>query len=642
MRHDDTYSKQIQPGTGLLKRPVSIVLALILGGWLAFPAPGHAEPQHGLSLYGPAGLKYGPNDPYAYANPKAPKGGHLVLSDEGAFTKLNPASLKGVPAPGINLVFQTPMDSSSDDDEPFSQYGALVEKVELAGDRMSIIYHIYKDAKFSDGHPVTADDFVFSFELLQDPQYHPFYKQYFKDIKAVEKLDTHTVKYTFSIFNQELPLITGQMLIFPKHIYGQKGKNFGEDFDEVAIGSGPYVVEKFEYGKFITLKRNPDWWAKDLPKNRGRYNFDRLTWKIYLDPVARREAFKGGQFDAQMVNSSRDWALDYHGDFVDKGYYIREKVPHQRVAGMQGFVMNMRNDIFKSRRVRAAVAMVFDFDWANKNLFYGQYTRNDCYFDNNPELKPEGLPKGSVLELLLKLREKYGAQYVPKTVFTKPVGAPGQGVPFEQNVALANKLLESEGWKLGPDGVRVKNGRRLSWEMLLVSPAFERIVEPYKNNLRRIGAEMTFKVMQVAQYEERLREFKFDMIVMGYPQSRSPGNEQRDMWSSEAADIPGTRNYAGIKNPAIDELIDLIVDAKTRRELVDRVQALDRILTHQFYMVPNWYINYDRFVYWNKFSRPAINPSQASILNNMIEWWWWDKAKAQKLEAARKAGVPVN
>jgi len=587
-------------------------------------------------------LKYGPEELYEYAHPGAPKGGHLVLSDEGAFTKLNPASLKGVPAPGVNLVFETPMDASNDDDEPFSQYGGLVEKVELAEDRMSMVYHIRREARFSDGHPVTAEDFVFSFELLKDPQYHPFYKQYFKDIEKVEKLDTHRVKYTFAIFNQELPLITGQMLIFPKHIYGEKGKNFGDDFDEIAVGSGPYTVEKFEYGKFITLKRNPDWWAKDLPKNRGRYNFERLTWRIYLDPVARREAFKGGQFDAHLINSSRDWALDYQGDFVDKGYYLREKVPHNRVAGMQGFVMNMRNGIFKSRRVRAAVAMVYDFDWANKNLFYGQYTRSECYFDNNPEMKPDGLPEGRVLELLLKLRKKHGASHVPKTVFTKPVGAPGQGVPFDKSVALANKLLDAEGWKLGPDGVRVKNGQRLSWELLLASPAFERIAEPYKNNLRKIGAEMSFKVVQIAQYEEILRDFKFDMIVMGYPQSRSPGNEQRGMWSSDAAKIPGTRNYAGIKNPAIDELIDLIVDAKTRKELVDRVQAMDRILTHQFYVVPHWYIDYDRFVYWNKFSRPSINPSQASVLNNMIEWWWWDEARAQKLKAARQAGVPVN
>ncbi len=631
-----------RPKKAVLRCPHFTGFLLVLAALLALPGQSLAEALHGLSLYGPEGLKYKADQPYDHARIHAPKGGHLILSDEGAFTKLNPASLKGVPAPGVNLVFQTPMDSSNDDDEPFSQYGGLVEKVELADDRMSMIYHIHKKAAFSDGHPVTADDFVFSFELIKDPQYHPFYKQYFHDIEKVEKLDTHRVKYTFAIFNQELPLITGQMLIFPKHIYGKAGKKFGEDFDEIAVGTGPYVVEKYEYGKFITFKRNPDWWAKDLPKNRGRYNFDRITWKIYLDPVAMREAFKGGEFDAHLISSSRDWALDYQGDFVKKGYYLREMVPHKRVAGMQGFVMNMRNDIFKSRRVRAAIAMVYDFDWANKNLFYGQYTRNDCYFDNNPEMKADGLPKGRVLELLLKLRKKHGAEHVPKTVFTKPVGAPGQGIPFEKNVALANKLLDAEGWKLGPGGVRMKDGKALRWTLHLASPGFERIVEPYKNNLKKIGADMSFKVVQVAQYEEILRDFKFDMIVMGYAQSRSPGNEQRSMWSSEAADIPGTRNFAGIKNPAIDELIDLIVEAKTRKQLVDHVQALDRVLVHQFYLVHHWYIGADRFVYWNKYSRPKKNPSQASILNNMIEWWWWDESKAEKLKAARKAGIPVN
>jgi microcin C transport system substrate-binding protein len=600
--------------------------------------PVFAEPQHGLSLYGPEGLKYQADEPYEYANPKAPKGGHLVLSDFGAFTKLNPSSLKGVPASRISeLVFQTPMDSSSDDGEPFSQYGNLIEKVDLAKDHMSMVYHIYKSAKFSDGRPVTADDFVFSFEIIKNPQYHPAYKQYFRDIKKVEKIDRHTVKYHFSIFNQELPLITGQMPIFPKHIYGQEGKSFGSDFDNFAIGSGPYTVEKYEFGKYITYKLNPNWWGKDLPKNRGRYNYDRITLKIFLDPVAIREGFKGGEFDVKLINSSRDWALDYKGDFVKKGYYIRKGVPHKRVAGMQGYAMNTRNDMFKSRKVRAAIAMVFDFEWSNKNLFYGQYTRNENYFDNNPEMKAKGLPEGKVKEILQKLREKHKS-YVPKTALTKPVGAPGQGQNIDRSIQLASALLDSAGWKMGEDGIRVKDGKRFVIEHLLASPDFMRISEPYKNNLRKIGVEMNIRIVQVAEYEERLRSFKFDMVVASFPQSRSPGNEQRYMWGSEAAKTPGTRNFMGIENPAIDELIEMIVEAKTRKELINGIQALDRILTHQFYIVPHWYINIDRVAYWNKFSHPAKNPSQASILTNIIEWWWWDKNKETKLKAARASG----
>jgi len=584
--------------------------------------PVDAQPQHGLSLYGPEGLKYKESEPYEYANPRAPKGGHLVLSSFGAFTKLNPSSLKGVLAPGISgLVMQTPMDGSSDDDEPFSQYGNLVETVELAKDHMTMVYHLYKDARFSDGHPVTADDFVFSFDIIKDPEYHPVYKQYFKDIKKVEKIDTHTVKYHFAIYNQELPLITGQMPIFPKHIYGQTGKSFGSDFDNFAIGSGPYMVDKYEFGKYITLKRNPKWWGKNLPKNRGRYNFDKITWKIFLDPVATREGFKGREFDANLINSSRDWALDYKGDFVKKGYYIREEVPHKRVIGMQGYAMNTRNELFKSRKVRAAIAMVFDFEWSNKNLFYGQYTRNECYFDNNPEMKAEGLPKGEVKKILLSLRKKYRS-YVPKTALTKPVGAPGEGQPLAKNIQLANALLDSAGWKVKKDGIREKDGKRFEFEQLLTSPDFMRISEPYKNNLRKIGVDMKIRVVQVAEYEERLRNFKFDMVVASYPQSRSPGNEQRYLWGSEAAKTPGTRNYMGIENPAVDALIEMIVQAKTRKQLVTAIQAMDRILTHQYYVVPHWYIKYDRIVYWNKFSRPKINPSQASILNNIIEWWW--------------------
>jgi len=601
------------------------------------------EMSHGLSLYGPQDLKYKPGESYEYANPNAPKGGQLILSSFGGFTKLNPVSLKGVAAPFLGgLVFQTPMDTSKDDDEPFSLYGDLVEKVELSDDRMSMIYHLNKKAKFSDGHPVTADDFVFSFEIIKDPQYVPHFKQYFQDIKQVEKLGTYKVKYTFAVLNQELPLITGQMFILPKHIYGQPGKRFGSDFDDIAVGSGPYTVEKYEFGKYITLKRNPDWWARDLANNRGRYNFDRITTKIFLDPVAQREAFKGGEYDAKMVNSSRDWALDYQGDFVKKKYYLRERFPHKRVSGMQGFAMNTRRDIFKSRRVRAALAMVYDFEWANKNLFYNQYTRSDCYFDNDPELKPRGSAQGEVKKLLLHLRAKHGSQYIPKTAITKPVGAPGQGQPAEKNIALANKLLESAGWKMSSDGIRMKNGKPLKFEMLLFLPFFQRVVEPYKSNLKKIGAQMDVKLIQAAQYEERVRAFKYDMIVVGYGQSRSPGNEQRNYWSSAAADLPGSRNFSGIKNPAVDELVDKIIDARTRKELAIAIQAMDRVLTHQYFTVPHWYTQYDRLVYWNKFSRPKVNASQTAILNNVIEWWWWDDDKAKKLEEARSRNQPLN
>jgi microcin C transport system substrate-binding protein len=605
---------------------------------LTLTQPAWATPQHGLSLYGPQDLKYKPGQNYEYANPNARKGGNLVLSDFGAFTKLNPASLKGVTAPGMGqLVFQTPMDSSADDGEPFSQYGNLVEKVELAEDRLSMTYHIYKQAKFSDGHPLTANDFVFSFNLVKDPEYHPIYKEYFKDIKSIEKIDAHTVRYHFAVYNQELPLITGQMLIFPQHVYNSKGKSFGADFDSIAVASGPYTVEKYEYGKYITFKRNPNWWGKDIPINRGRYNFDRVTYKIYLDPVAQREAFKGGEFDMQLINSSRDWALDYKGDFVKKGYYIRGEFPHTRVAGMQGFAMNMRNEIFQSRKVRAAISMAFDFEWSNKNLFYGQYTRNECYFDNNPEMKAQGIPQGEVKILLVKLREKH-KKYVPKTALSKPLGAPGQGQSSTRNTTVANALLDSAGWKIGTDGIRTKGNQRLQFELLLADPGFQRIAEPYKNNLKKIGVELDIKVVQVAEYEERLRNFKFGMIVANYPQSRSPGNEQRYMWGSESAKTPGTRNYMGIKNPALDELIEGIIKAKTRKELIVQIHALDRILTHQFYLVPHWYIAYDRVVYWNKFSRPKINPSQSNIANNMLEWWWWDEQKVQKLKDARAQG----
>ena len=594
---------------------------------------------HGLSLYGPQDLKYKPGQSYSYANPNAPKGGQLTLNALGAFTKLNPASLKGVAADKLDqLVFQTPMDGSADDDEHFSQYGSLVEKVELADDRLSMIYHLRKNAKFSDGKPVTADDFVFSFDLIQDPEYHPFYKYYFTDIKSAEKLDSHRVKYTFKLYNQELPLIVGQMIIFPKHIYGQKGKKFGSDYDAIAVGSGPYTVKKYEFGKYITYKRNPHWWGKDLAINKGRYNFDEITVKVYMDPTAMREAFKGGEYDVGFISSSRDWALDYKGDFVKKGYYLRKELHHTRVSGMQGFIMNLRNPIFKSRKVRAAISLAMDFDWMNQNLFYNQYTRSECYFDNNPELKPQGLPQGEVKAMLLALRKKHGKEFVPKTVFTKPVGAPGQGISTEKNITLANKLLDSEGWKRGADGYRKKKNKVFEIEYLYFSPQWERIIEPFLNNLKKMGIKVKTKRVQLPQYEERVRGFKYDFMTASFQASRSPGNEQRNMWSSEAAKVPGSRNWIGIENPAIDELVNKIVEARTRKELVHAVQAMDRILTHQFYVVPHWFISYDRMVYWNKFSHPEIIPSASPRQSHFLEWWWYDQGKAEKLKSARASG----
>ncbi|MBT7272443.1 MAG: ABC transporter substrate-binding protein, partial [Nitrospina sp.] len=269
---------------------------------------------------------------------------------------------------------------------------------------------------------------------------------------------------------------------------------------------------------------------------------------------------------------------------------------------------------------------------------YGQYTRNECYFDNNPEMKANGLPNSEVKSLLQKLREKHGSSFVPKTTLTKPVGAPGQGQSLENNIKVANALLDSAGWQMKADGIRSKNGKRMTINLILNSPLFQRIVEPYKNNLKKIGVGLDIKVVQIAKYEEILRNFNFDMIVANYPQSRSPGNEQRSMWSTEASSTPGSRNYMGIKNPAVDDLINNIVEAKSRKKLINSIQAMDRILTHQFYIVPNWYISYDRIVYWNKFSHPKINASQSIIINNILEWWWHDENKATALKKARTSG----
>ena len=605
--------------------------ALVLLGLLLLAVTAQAKPQKGIALGG--NPKYGANfTHFDYANPDAPKGGELRMFGFGSFDTLNPFTLKGREAPGLDgLVFESLMTSSSD--EPFSMYPLLASTIDhQPGPKGgTIVFALDPAARFSDGKPVTADDVVFSLTTLRSDGARPLYRYYYQAISKIEAVNARTVRMTYTGTNREIALIAGQFPILPKHIYG-KG-DFASDFTDKATGSGPYVVETVDAGKSIRYARDKNYWGRDLPVNRGRYNFDHIRYTMYRDLVVTLEGFKAGEFDFYPVNYSKQWAVDIKGDKWDKGYIAKELLPHSNVAGIQGYVFNQRREIFKDRRVRKALALAMDFDWSNRNLFYGQYTELDSYFDNS-ELAAEGLPSPAELKLLDPLRAK-----LPEEVFTVPMGPKA---PKETNIRnrlrQAKKMLNDAGWRV-KDGVLTeeKTGRRMEFTVTLVSPAFERITEPFLGNLSRLGVKGAMKVVDSSVYERIYRTFDFDMVVTSVGQSLSPGNEQREFWHSDSAVKEGSRNVFGVQSPAIDALVEHVIAADDRPALVTAIRALDRALWHEHLVVPHWYSGQHRVTYWNKFGQPA----KAPLYYQPTGWamfWWHDAARDKALQAAMQSG----
>lgn len=610
---------------------LSLLVAAAL--WMAGAGTAPAQPrgpQHALALGGTPKYVEGFTH-FAYANPAARKGGTLVLSAEGGFDTLNPFTLKGRPPLLLgSLVFEQLTDNSLD--EPFTEYGLLAESMEVAPGELSLVYRLNPNARFSDGKPVTAEDVVFSFTILRSEAAQPFYRFYYRDIAAVEATDARTVRLTFARKNPELALIAGQLPILPKHVYG--AKDFGEGFVRQALGSGPYRVKDFNFGKYIRYERNPNHWSAKLGINAGRYNFDEILVKYYRDSGVELEALKAGDFDFLAVSSSKQWAVDMAGDKWAKRWIVKESLPHSNNEGIQGFAFNLRRPMFQDRRVRKALAVAFDFEWTNKNLFYGQYKASDSYFANS-ELAARGLPSADELKLLTPFKTA-----LPPEVFTEPLKPVGAGLgDARDRLREALRLLREAGWEVR-DGAMTekKTGRPLRFTITLGSPAFQRIVEPYLNNLRRIGVIVDMKVVDDSVYQRMVDGKDFDMIVHRVPQSQSPGNEQRDFWHSESADQQASRNVIGIRNPAVDALVEAIIQAPDRKALVTATHALDRVLWHEYYMVPQWYIDYHRVAYWNKFSRPKTLPLYYNPIAHLM-YWWLDPAKTQALEAAMKSGA---
>ncbi len=592
---------------------------------LAVAAAAPAVGNYGLSLFGK--LKYGPDfKHFDYADPQAPKGGSLRLSAVGTFDTLNPFVIKGVAAEGLSQVFDTLTVASQD--EPGSEYGLVADSITLAPDRLSVLYTIRKTARFHDGTPITPDDVVWTFDTLRT-QGHPMYGGYYRDVTKVEKEGERGVRFSFkSSANRELPQILGEMPVLSKAYWS--GRDFTKTTFDPPLGSGPYEIEKVDPGRSITYRRVANYWAADLPVNKGRYNFDTIRYDYYRDGTVALEAFKAGQYDLRIEISSKDWATGYDCPALRAGLIKKVLIPNQLPTGMQGFGFNLRRPIFQDPRVREALAYIFDFEWSNKNLFYGAYRRTRSYFDNS-ELAAAGLPTGEELKILDQFRGQ-----IPDAVFTKEFNPPkydGSG-DIRAGLLKALKLLDEAGWTFqGERLVNAKTGQPFEFEILLDNPQFERIVLPMVDNLRRLGITARVRTVDTAQYQRRMDIFDFDMTVVLFPQSLSPGNEQRGYWGSRAADETGSENLLGIKSKVIDALIEGLVQSRDRASLVAHARALDRVLQYGYYLIPNFHLAAYRVAYWGKFGRPSVSP----IYGLGLDTWWVDPAAAKALAAKKSA-----
>lgn len=582
------------------------------------------ESRHGLALHGE------PNYPsnfthFAYVNPDAPRGGELRLGAIGTFDNLNPFILKGMAASDSGMPFEKLMESALD--EPFSQYGWLAESVTVAPDRSWVSYKLRSKARFHDGKPVTPDDVIFSFETLRDKG-HPFYRSYYKDVVKAEKTGPLEVKFTFKgAGNTELPLIMGQLPVMAKHFW--ESKDFSATTLEPILGSGPYRFESVNAGRSTTLKRVADWWGKDLPVNKGRYNFDTIRTDYYRDSTVAIEAFLAGKYDLRVENIAKEWATAYTSPAVKQGLIVKKEFPNALPSGMQGFIFNMRRNVFKDKRVREALNLAFDFEWSNKTVAYGAYKRTRSYFENS-ELEARGLPSPEEMKILETYKGK-----IPDEVFTTEYNPPktdGSG-DARENLRKAAALLKEAGWTLKNGKLKDAAGKSLSFDILTESPTFERWIQPFLRNLERLGIEARYRIVDAAQYQSLVDNFDYDIIVHVFGQSLSPGNEQRDYWSSARADQKGSRNLIGVKDPVVDELVEKLVYAPDRASLVTLCHALDRVLQWSVYVIPHWYMGAYRVAYWDMFGQPSVSPPYGLPFEDA---WWIDAEKMKKIASTRK------
>jgi microcin C transport system substrate-binding protein len=582
---------------------------------------------HALSLFGdikyPAGFKR-----FDYVNPDAPKGGVVRELEIGTFDNFNivVAGFKGSIAGAVGLIYQSLTNPSLD--EVSTAYGLLAESVSHPEDRSYVIYRLRAEARWHDGKPVTPDDVIFSFDALKKNS--PMYSAYYRHIVKCEQVSERDVKFTFDgPGNRELPLITGELTVLPKHWWeGTDAQGRRRDITattlEIPLGSGPYRIKEFVAGRSLVLERVTDYWGAGLPHGIGQNNFEQLRYEFFRDDTVAREAFKADQLDWILERSSKEWSTAYDFPAVRDKRVIKEKFPIRSSGRMQGWAFNLRRPLFADVRLRRAFNYAFDFEEMNRTLSTGEYTRDNSYFEGT-ELACSGLPEGQELQILESVRDK-----VPAEVFTTPYQNPVNGNPenVRTNLREATRLLKEAGFEIKDHKLTDPKGQPVAVEILCRDPGDERIALFFKPSLERLGVAASVRTVDDVQYQNRIRSFDFDLTTTVWSQSLSPGNEQRDFFGSQSADRPGGRNLPGIKNPAIDTLIDRIIFAKDRAELVAACKAMDRVLLWNFYVVPQFTYGFQRYARWDRFSHPEPLPQYG--VSGFPSLWWWDADKAAK------------
>ncbi len=607
----------MRAGTGLRGVPgglaAAVLAAALAGGALPAAAASHGIAMHDAPRYG-ADFEH-----FDYVNPNAPKGGEFRRALTGTFDSLNPFIIKGVRAYGRHLTFETLLRRAWD--EPFSLYGLVAESIEVPDDRSSVTFVLRPEARFHDGSPITTDDVVFSWATLKE-QGRPNHRLYYRQVRRVERPDARSVRFVFDTESpdRELPMIMGLMPILSKSWY--ETVTFEETTLEPPLGSGPYRVESVDPGRSIVYRRDPDWWGRDLPVNRGHYNFDRIRFDYYRDADVMMEAFKAGEYDVRDEPSAARLATAYDFPAVADGRVRIERLAHGRPSGMHAFVFNTRREIFADRAVRYALAHAFDFAWINQALLHGAYVRTRSIFDNS-ELGSRGVPEGGELALLEPFRDR-----LPPELFDRAYHPPGDGGRVRTNLREARRRLAEAGWTVHGGALRRESdGLPMAFEILLVRPGNEKIALAFARNLERLGVEVRVRTVDTAQYQFRRNVYDFDMLVYRWGMSLSPGNEQAFYWGTAAAGQEGTRNYPGVRDPVVDELIVRMTNVRGREAFVDTIRAMDRVLLWGHYFVPLYHRNDDYVAWWDAFGRPETTPLYGVVL----ESWWHDPVKAAAL-----------
>ena len=600
-----------------MRHVAAAVIALALGAVAA-----NAEPRHGISAFGD--LKYAADfTHFDYVNPDAPKGGKIATIGTAAmdtFDSFNAYILKGDAAQGLDLLFDTLMVRAMD--EPDAVYGLVAKDADIADDRKSVTFALRPEAKFSDGSPLTAEDVCDSFRLLST-QGHERIRITIRDVEACDIIDPHTVRYRFKgERTRDLPLTVAGLPILSKAYYAKT--DFSKSTLEPPLGSGPYVIKSFKPGEYVSYGRRGDYWAKDLPVNKGRYNFDEVRYDYFRERIAGFEALKAGAIDLREEFTSKDWATGYDFAAVKDGRVIRMEMPDDTPSGAQGWFFNLRRPQFQDIRVREAINLAFDFEWTNKNLFFGLYDRTQSFFQHSP-LQADGTPKPGELALLDPLKSSLRPEVFGPAVLAPVSNGSGQDRALLQK---ASTLLDDAGWKT--DGTLRRNaaGQTLDVEFLIESPVFERVLGPYVKNLKLIGINATIRTVDDAQYLKRTKDFDFDVVGSRFSSSQTPGDELRVFFGSQSANAPGSYNLSGVASPAIDALLDKVVEARSRADLNTTGQALDRVLRAEQFWVPNWYKSTYWVAYWDRFGRPGIQPKYD---RGIVDTWWYDEAKAKRI-----------